>query len=187
MNGAISERFGSRSGQAFVELLAALVVVMVLIAGLLTISELGMKHTASMVNARRDAGVAAMRTDPPSYGDGAAETPVYIAAVTVGDDEVAYTRDDDHTPASVPDFQGRIVQYSHPTNLAAQIPNNTFTTMSSGQNQDEPYLMFGLVGGWAPPTTVSLTGMPVFQELLSPSESVDIQGKAWLTWTTGIY
>lgn len=187
MNGAISQRLGSRSGQAFVELLAALVVVMVLIAGLLTISELGMKHTASMVNARRDAGVAAMRMYPPSYGAGAAETPEYIAAVTVGTDTVAYTRDDYHTDASVSDFQAGIVQYSHPTNMAEQIPNNTFTTMSSGEYQDAPYLMFGLVGGWGPPTTVSLTNMPVFTQLLYNAESVDIQGKAWLTWTTGIY
>lgn len=169
---------GDRSGQALTELLAALVVVMVLVAGLLTISELGMVHTGSMMKARRLAGADALQSNAPFA------SPDYIAAVTVGADGEAYTRDDQHTGASVPDFQSRLIDYSHPDPLGEQRPGNSFTTMSS---EELPYLMFGLVEGAPGATTVSLTTMPVVRQLLYDAESVDIKGKAWLTWMTGIY
>lgn len=169
-------RVGSdRSGQAMTEFVVALVGIMVVTAGLIQLSLLGILHTGTMIEARRQAGVAAMQTNAPFSG------PQYIGGWVNGPDEMPYTRDDTNTSASVGDFRGRIVNYSHPDSLGEQVHSNAFTDL---WQSDFPHLGFGLVDGHS---TASMDLLPIISNLVYRADHVDVEGKAWLTWTTGFY
>ena len=175
MRRGIERTWGDQRGQALTELVVALVAIMVITAGLLQLSLLGVMHTGAMSEARRRAGAAAMQDA------GSLSGPEYIAARTEGSDGMAYTRDDGRTLASVDDLQRRLVAYSHPDSLGQQVNSNSFTVMS--QNQF-PYLGFGLVEG---KKDDRMALVPVIRSLVYRADEVEVEGKAWLTWTKGIY
>ena len=52
------------------------------------------------------------------------------------------------------------------------------------QRSSFPHLQFGLVEGDA---RISTPLMPVVRTLLYRADEVEVEGKAWLTWTKGIY
>ena len=165
----------SRAGQAIVELVVGLVAVIVLVAGIVQISTLGLMHSRVMTEARRLAGVQAMQDLPPFSG------PDYIAARTVGRDLTTYSRDDDSTPAFVGNFQVGLLRYSDPNRVAQEVPDNEFTLMSQSQF---PHLLFGLVEGRK---SDSAELLPVMRNLVYRADRVEVEGRAWLTWTKGIY
>ncbi|MEI7881230.1 MAG: TadE family protein [bacterium] len=165
----------TRSGQAIVELVVALVVIMVLVAGIIQICSMGVSHSKLMTSARWEAGQKAM-LDASSFA-----APKYIAECTAGNDGIAYSRDDDTTPGDVNIFQGGIVRYAKPDELNLRREDNPVSSLA---NSSFPQEMFGLVDGEAR-TSVPL--IPVVRQLLYQSDSVELQGKAWMTWTKGIY
>ena len=164
-----------KSGQAITELVVALVVLLVLVAGLIQISGLGLLQTGTMIEARREAGVQAMQDASPFSG------PDYIANHTVGPDGSDYSRDDGVVMDAVRPFQDGIVWHSDPAALDQQVKGNLFTAMWEGSF---PYLFFGLVEG---KKTDSMDLLPIVRNLLYRADTVDVEGKAWLTWTKGIY
>ena len=171
---AHARRGGPRSGQALVEFVVALVIVLVLFAGLLQIGSMGLAHTDAMIEARHDAGAESLSALAPFS---AAQ---YVSAVTPGPDQVPYSRDDVHTPGFAGNI-GSLVTYAHPQDLARQEQGNAFTLVA---NSAVPESLFGLVQGEA---RRSITLFPIVRELLYRSDDVDVQATAWMTWTEGLY
>jgi hypothetical protein len=169
------QRRQSRSGQALAELIVALVVLLVLVAGIIQISLLGLMQTRSMTAARREAGAKAM-LDVSSFSG-----PEYIVARQLGNDQVNYSRDDGLSRGDVRDFQTGIVGYSRPDDLDRQRPGNAFSDLQEGAF---PHLQFGLVEGESHEV---LPLLPIIRTLLYRADSVEVEGKAWLTWAKGIY
>jgi hypothetical protein len=157
------------------ELIVALVVLLVLVAGIIQISLLGLLQTRTMTEARREAGAKAM-LDVSSFSG-----PEYIADREVGADQTSYSRDDGFDGGDVATFQAGIVGYSQPAALDLQRPGNAFSELSRSAF---PHLQFGLVEGEAHAST---TLLPIVRTLLYRADTVEVEGKAWLTWTKGIY
>jgi hypothetical protein len=164
-----------RSGQALTELVVALVALLVLVAGIIQISLLGLLQTRAMTEARRQAGAKAMLDVAPFAG------PEYIADRDVGDDQTSYSRDDGFSRGDVGVFQAGIVRYSRPADLDRQQPGNRFGELA---RSPFPHLQFGLVEGESHATTNLI---PIVRTLLYRADEVEVEGKAWLTWTKGIY
>ena len=164
-----------KSGQAIVELVVALVVILVLVAGIIQVSWLGIHHSRAMGEARRLAGVKSM-LDVSSF-----EGPRFIEACTVGDDGIALSRDDGATAEDPAVFTSGIVRYSHPTDINVIRPDNPVSVMAGS---DLPQAMFGLVQG-EKKDMIEL--MPIIRQLIYRADSVEVRGSAWMTWTKGIY
>lgn len=168
-------RWQKRSGQALVELVVALVALIVIAAGLIQVSLLGVLRTRAMTEARREAGVKAMM-DASSFAG-----PDYIADVEVGDDQTGYSRDDETSSGNVASFQAGVVRYSRPDDLGQLVSDNAFSAL---YNSSFPQLQFGLVDG---ESQESMELLPVIRTLLYQANEVEVEGKAWLTWTKGVY
>jgi hypothetical protein len=163
------------SGQAIVELVVALVVILVLFASIIQVSLLGVHQSWTMGEARKLAGVKAMSA-ASSF-----ESPRFIEACTVGRDGVAFTRDDDVTVEAPSVFTTGLAGYAHPTELNKIRPDNPVSVLAGS---DMPQAMFGLVQG-EKTDTVKL--MPIISQLIYGADAVEVRGSAWLTWTKGIY
>jgi len=164
-----------KSGQAIVELVVALVVILILFAGSIQICTLGVSHSRLMMMARREAGQKAMSEQSSFAG------PLFIAACTPGNDGIAFSRDDGTVPGDPALLQVGIVDYAHPEELNQLRTNNPVSAMA---NSSFPQDLFGLVEGSA---TKNVPLIPIVRELLYNKDSIDLQGKAWMTWTKGIY
>jgi hypothetical protein len=165
----------SRAGQAIVELVVALVVILVLVAGTIQICSMGVSHSQLMMTARREAGQKAMQEASSFSG------PKFIAACTTGNDGIPFSRDDSTTAGDSALLQIGIASYAHPDELNLRRLDNPVSVLAKSPF---PQDLFGLVEGEA---TASVELMPVVRELLYQSDSVELQGKAWMTWTKGIY
>lgn len=163
------------SGQALVEFVVALVVVMVLLAGIIQISWLGVRHSRAMGEARRLAGQKSM-LDVSSFS-----SPRYIESCTTGPDGVAFSRDDDIVAGDVSGLTEVIAETAHPDDLEGVIPDNSVSVLS---RSDMPQALFGLVDG-EKKDRVAL--IPVVRELIYRADEVEVRGSAWMTWTKGIY
>ncbi len=165
----------SRSGQALTELIVALVVLLVLVAGIIQISLLGLLRTRAMTDARRQAGAKAMLEVSSFSG------PEFIADRELGEDDARYSRDDGFLRGDSGAFQSRIVGYSRPADLEWKRSGNAFSELNGSSF---PCLQFGLVEG---ESRATLPLLPIIRTLLYHSDEVEVEGKAWLTWTKGIY
>jgi hypothetical protein len=168
-------RGASRSGQALTELIVALVVLLVLVAGIIQISLLGILQTRTMTEARRQAGAKAMLEVSSFSG------PEFIADREAGADQTRYSRDDGFSGGDLVAFQSGIVDYSRPADLNQQLPDNAFSELAISSL---PQLQFGLVEG---ESRATLPLLPIIRTLLYSANEVEVLGKAWLTWTKGIY
>lgn len=164
-----------RSGQAIVELVVALVVILVLTAGLLQIGSMGVSHSRLMGEARREAGRKAL-LEASSFAN-----PQFIGSCTPGVDGSPYSRDDDTTPGDLVWLMAGIVDYARPAELDQRRQDNVVSVMAESAFPQE---LLGLVNGEA---SEDVLLMPIVRRLLYDSETVSLQGKAWMTWTKGIY
>lgn len=164
-----------RSGQAIVELVVALVVILVLTAGLLQIGSMGVHHSRLMSEARREAGRKAL-LEVSSFA-----SPRFIGACTTGSDGIPFSRDDDTTPGDVALLGAGIVDYAHPDELDRRQPDNIVSVMAGSAFPQE---LLGLVDGEA---TTNVLLLPIVRQLIYDRESLPLHGKAWMTWTRGIY
>lgn len=164
-----------RSGQAIVELMVALVVMLVLVAGILQIGSMGVSQSKLMSEARREAGQKAL-LDVASFS-----APEFIGACTPGPDGIAFSRDDDTTPGDTALLQLGIARYAHPDDLNLRRPDNTVSTIARSAFPQE---VMGLVDGEA---TTNFPLFPVMRRLIYDRESVALAGKVWMTWTKGLY
>jgi hypothetical protein len=164
-----------KSGQALVELIVALVVILVLFAGILQVSSLGVHQSRAMVEARRLAGMKSM-LDVSSFSG-----PLYIEAVTTGPDNTSYSRDDAVISGNPAVFVSGITTFSRPADLNQYRTNNAVTVIDGSAF---PQFMFGLVQG---EKTETIGLMPVISQMVYRADSVEVRGSAWMTWTKGIY
>lgn len=157
------------------ELVVALVVILVLVAGTIQICSMGVSHSRLMMAARREAGQKAMMEVSSFSG------PQFIAACTPGNDGITFSRDDGTMLGDATLLQVGIVDYAHPVELNQRRLDNPISAIA---NSTFPQELFGLVDG---ETTTNVMLLPIVRELIYNSDSVNLQGKAWMTWTKGIY
>lgn len=164
-----------REGQAIVELVVALVCLLVLVGGIVVLGRLGRAQTRAMMESRRAAGLAAMSDAAPFSG------PEYVGGRTTGGDGATYSRDDGTTLADAAIFQGHVVRYGRPVELAAQVPGNEVSTL---YGSTFPQFMFGFTHGEHRET---VTNLPIVRNAVYRDDRIEVRGEAWLTWTKGIY
>lgn len=175
----------TRRGQAIVEVIVGLVVILTLLAGLLQVVSLTRTQADLVADARSLAGEEAMKIEPISV------MPDYLSEVTAGTDEATYSADDEHlngTPAllnehiidhAVVDDSGWPLLETPPRNPLADLHNDML-----------PQTEFGLLRGRA---SDSVPLIPAVQHLLfdalpgSPGLEILIKEDVWMTWTRGIY
>lgn len=183
---------GNPSGQALVEFLVGLVVVLALFAGLLQILHLAKTQTETMVEARRKAGELAMLDLGP--GETLLSSAAYIRDVRPGLDTEPYTPDDDRSDkADAGAFNLTIVERAAPgapgsseheaawQTVLGNVPEQSLTTL---RGQPNPSAMFGLVQG-RETKTVEL--IPAFRSLIYRADRIEMKSEAWMTWTKGLY
>lgn len=205
---------GNASGQAMVELVVGLVVILVFFVGLLGAMSITKQHTDLMTKARESAGVNAVR----DYGgDPIAMDAGYIRNWGVGrwnnytrtwGDERRHTADDYiETDGDANRFSEDIVAKAGRSGdwdlLDVDIPNNRISALRN-QYRSTPEVFFGLVLGEAG-TEIDLTspdfslfrrliqvrvedpGEPKGYKWITLPEELQLRSKVWLTWTKGIY
>lgn len=164
-----------KSGQALAEMVVAMVVMIVLIAGLLHIARMAMAHTEAMHEARRQAGERAMQ-QTPTWAN-----PAFILDWDPGPDGSAYSRDDTIIPAAPAEFTLVIPATAHPQALDQFLPGNPVSAIAANPSpQHEFHLVRGDGVRYIPVP-------PIIQHLVYDSETIDLRGEVWMTYTRGLY
>ena len=172
-----------RSGQALVELLVGLVVILVLVAGLLQVASLTNTESDVMADARAEAGELAMMDVDSSidlvYGTD------YIHDWQPGSDTTRYTPDDVWSQGNPAGFENQIVNRASPTpagwDIIDAVPDNRFTRL---RKSGDPISCFGLVKGHE---KKSVEVIPAVRELLYRADTIQVESEVWMTSTKGIY
>ncbi len=168
--------FASSHGQAMVEFSVALVVVLVLLAGLIQLGQLSHAQTKTMIEARTAAGRLAMAEGMPI-----AEPAALISDWITGPDQRRYTHDDAVTvfgnAYTLPD---EIIERTQ----LDDIPNEQDYTLSTLMTT--PWLPgnFFMVKGEA---FESVAILPIIRRLVYTHPALVVAGDACLVWNGGIY
>ncbi|MBI3985638.1 MAG: pilus assembly protein [Lentisphaerae bacterium] len=172
---ATAEHF--RSGQAMVEFCVALVVIMVLLAGMIQANRLLRTHSDAMIEARREAAQLAMGALPVISLD--ART---ILDWSTGPDNKPYTADDvPLTSTNTAPQADALTQYAHPSELALFLPLNPVSQLALA---GDPIASFALVRGYAEETVPVL---PALRNLVYAGDGIPVESEAYLVWTKGLY
>ena len=171
-----------RGGQAVVEFVVGLIVVLALCAGLMQIASLTKAHTDAMVEARRLAAEQAtvdLGSDTPSSAE-------YILKWRPDADGKPYTRDDQHSDADPGAFRERIVGRASANSagwdsIIDLVPADAISRL---HGSDAPSSLFGLVNGSAPG---SVEVLPEFRKLIYDAATIDVGCEVWMTRTKGLY
>jgi hypothetical protein len=173
----------NRNGQALIEFIVGLVVVVVLFAGLMQLTTLTRLHTETMVQARREAGERAMSQIGGSYQT--ASSAEYIKAVEEGDDGRPYSADDDIEKGNPFTFDEMIVSRAAENSLEWSILDNApADEIADLHGNGDPASLFGLVRG---DEDVSVPVISAVQSLLYDSDTIDIEVEVWMALTEGLY
>ncbi len=183
-----------------VEFAVALIVIIMLLAGLVQIGRLANTHTQTMIDARATAAESAMATGYSRAADAA-----YIYSWLPGSDGKPYTQDDLPMPATnAVDAAGEIVALARPDELADLVPDNDLSTLGlSEDNADEFFLVGGEASGSCPTlpalrhlALIEAAGsgtdddgspLPTRYHAYDPGPTISLKSKAWLVWTEGLY
>lgn len=157
------------------ELLIALVVLLVLCAGIIQLGTLCLRHGAAMQESRRKAAVLALDTVSPY------SAPHFMSDRQEGNDGVRHSKDDGFAYGDVNAFLSGLPVYADPNELEQFVPGNIVSDMAGSQF---PHLLFGLVKG-SEKEEVAL--WPVVRRLIYDADSVEVEGNTWLIWTKGVY
>ena len=169
--------FSSRSGQAFIELMAGLVVIMVLLSGFVLVAELFETHNQTMVSAQLSAAEAAMAEEYSPL-----LPPVYLSGWGAGADQSRYTRDDVPLWVSNPNLHiNRIASYADPEAIAGLIPGNPLSSIAT---DEDAAMEFMLVSGSSMRTVPTL---PVVRQLFYNKSGISVRTQIWMTWLRGLY
>jgi len=178
-----------------VELLVAIVVILVLCAGLLEVTSITRIHTDRLVEARRKAGRASLLDVEPPRPAGV--EPGYIADWQTGPspsdtgDGKRMTMDDSYTDASAAGFDAAIVEKAVGTpegwSVMDEVPVNRIRGL---RNTFAPSDLFGLVYAESK-EDIDLRSPEyslVYRLLYRPEDGhMEVKSDAWMTWTRGIY
>lgn len=178
-----TDRLTTRSrcaGQAMIEFMVALLVVVILVGGLVQLTSLYTTHTRIMNEARGNAGERAI--NPITVAD----TPEFIVDWEPGRDGVTYTADDEPVTDSAAVLQARITAKTvAQTEDWALVEDAQNTGVIDFRGSLAPNNHFGLIG-----ETVE-EEMPLEAGLISrwvyPSESITIAEEVWMPKLGDIY
>ena len=161
-------------GQAMVEMIIGLVAILVVFMGILQIQQLARAQTRTQIDARQEAGAAAMQETYGLTGPG----PYFIGDWQVGRDQKAYSRDDTRTMISQQMITDLITLHAKPNELVARLPTNAVSAlMSTTSTVSQMYLVHGHEQSAALPL------LPVIRRLLYQADSIQIESDSWLSWT----
>ncbi|MFH1476099.1 MAG: TadE/TadG family type IV pilus assembly protein [Verrucomicrobiota bacterium] len=171
-----SSFFISSRGQAMVEFMVGLVIVLVLLAGLIQIGQLTHAHTRTMMTARAQAGQLAMSVTPP-----VSEIALLISDWVPGADLRRHTHDDMVLVTSnAVTLPGELVGQAH-LERVTNAPANALTALAASPNAaGDFFLVKSEASEW-----VSI--MPIIRRLVYAHPTLEVKGDAWLVWTKGIY
>lgn len=160
-----------------VELTVALIVIMMLLAGLIQIGQITGAHTRTMIAARAEAAEGAMAETYSQPLDTR-----YVFAWMEGPDHKRYTRDDvPFIATNTVDDTRTIVAMARPDELKTCVPNNALSTLGvSADTMDEFFLVHGY-------NSESCPTLPVIRSLAYGRESISVESDVWLVWTEEIY
>ena len=169
----------AKAGQAVVEFVVGLVVVLVLLAGMLQLAALTKAQTDTMVEARRRAGEEAVDVNVPM------DDPEFIRDWEAGADGFRHTADDAYSSGDAIDFQAVVVEHAVDDPDDWRVLDEAQTTHVSDLHRGvNPVDFFGLLRE-SSSETVEL--MPAVRELIYDKDSITVRSDVWMTWTKGIY
>jgi len=164
------------TGQAMVEFMVGLVVMLVLLAGLIQIGQLAHAHTRTMMTARAQAGELAMADTRP-----VSETALFICDWIPGPDLRRHTHDDMIlTCSNAVALPGELVGQAH-LERVPDAPSNSLATLAAAPN---PAGDFFLIKGQA---FESVAILPIIRRLVYAHSTLEVASDAWLVWLNGIY
>lgn len=167
----------SLSGQALIELMAGLIVIMVLLSGFALVAVLTDAHNKTIVSAQLGVSESAMMDEYDPVFDS-----VYLSGWGTGPDNKSYTRDDVPVwPADPGEYVDRITRYAHPENLNAILPDNPVSQIAANE---ELARQFRLVTGYSLQTVPAL---PVVRHLFYDRSSISVRSQLWMTWLKDLY
>jgi len=171
-----------KSGQAMLEFVIALVGIMLVVAGVLTVAELNKANTDTLVRATERAIFSAM-------GNPIAETVPEVRDWAKGPDGRALTKDDELVRGSFDNVRHGITTFT--------APNSDWTGTERLDGADARYkdvsdMNFGLntakIMGFASGSDEeSVETLPVSQTLLGLPEIVDVRNETYMPATGGLY
>lgn len=160
-----------------VELTVALIVIVILLAGLIQIGQITAAHSRTMTDARTQAAEAAMAAEYSQPLNAR-----YIYTWMPGPDNKPYTRDD--SPFVVTNSSDNIqslTDMARPGELKTYVPNNALSSLNIA---DDSMQGFFLVHGQKPESCPTLSAI---RKLAYDRESISVKSDVWLVWTEGIY
>lgn len=171
-----------RGGQAILELMIGLVVVLVLVTALVQFTFLARADLKTMQKARELAGRDALASFGPGLGIGSDAE--YIQNWQPGPDQRPYTADDTFTDGSLAAFQSALVERASPDSAGwdwiDSIRGNALSTL---HNTADPATFLGLVKGESEETVEMISAV---QHLLYAAPSARIQNTVWMTRMTDL-
>lgn len=167
-----------RSGQAMIELVAAIICILVVVTGLLQLILLGTADTNTMVEA------TARAAERASSSLVLAESPDNIADWDVGQDEMQQTKDDEPVSGSLMPVQVNIA--------GATAPNGDWGAVDGARHNDIAMLNHGAI----PSTTLGMVRgeasedvevIPAAKAFFGLRDPMEIRNKVWMTATGALY
>ena len=170
-----------RAGQAMIEMMLGVMLIMLLIAGMVQFVTIASVHSALDAQVRGDAGVVAM--SPLTAWD----TPDYILNWKVGPDGQPFTADDQKTigqPNAIGLIANDSVRPNSPTDWNALAPLRSTSTMDLLHQTPTPLIDLGFIGI---KLSQEVPVIDVIQELVYAKPTVTVQEEVWFPVTKGLY
>ena len=167
----------SHSGQAMMEFLVGIVVVLVVVGGLIQLGMLSDLRTTNYMDATEEAANWSMTNG----GDDSLIYP-YIERIDDGPDSHTYSADDREIGKNAVDVYNGIVRYGRPDDVAQHTRDNAWTELGSANDiMDE----LGMVRGSK--STTSLRFLPIVRNLIYQADRIDIRTEVYGVRQGGIY
>lgn len=168
-----------RAGQAMIEFIIGLMVVVLLFAGMLQFIDIASAHSETLSEARAIAGDLSLNGSPISG------TPEYMLDWEEGPDEMRHTSDDEPVLGSLSGTQRGILDLSVPDpgdwpELDERV-NNDISELRAGTL---PMALFGFVQG---EESVSIPLWAAMRQWVYSDESVEVRAEVWLPRAGGLY
>lgn len=171
-----------------IEFTVALVGFLALLSCLVIGIRLILAYSATMTEARAEAGRRAMMEVGDGTGIVLTDNPAFIRNWEAGPDGKRYTPDDSYSVGNAGGFLDTVVDASatdpQDWDILSEIPGNELSELHASVT---PASHFALVKGESDTITVDLNLVPAFRHLIYAADSVDVQTEVWMTWVNGIY
>jgi len=170
-----------------IEFVVGLVAILALLGCLLLAVRLFNAHTATLVQARAEAGRLSL-TEPGEDTDILwTEIPEHILDWQPGSDTRTYTRDDTYTTVGSPAFDTVLDAAVADATAWDFIDAAAGNDLSALRNSLTPVADLGLIKGQSDVRTINLADLPAVVHLLYASPTIDVESHVWTTWLKGIY